>query len=82
MVRTVQILAIPTRWEMMDRHDASRARFLGEVWGLGSSREDGLEAGISKTWLGAVDAVYGGVSDSHAETLVYVSVALRITGCL
>jgi hypothetical protein len=57
VVGAIEILAIPARGEMVDGHDAGGTGFAGEVWSLAAPGHDRPQAGISKAWFGAVEAI-------------------------
>ena len=67
MVGTVQVLTIPAGREVVDSHDASRARLLGEAIGLTSSRVDVLKTRVTEAWVTSLGV--GRAADCHAETL-------------
>lgn len=69
VVWRVEVLSIPATREMVDRHDASRARTCGKVGRFKAAREDGLEASVRKALLGSVERGRCGAAYSHAESL-------------
>ena len=71
MVGTVEILAVPACGEVVNRHDASRAGLLGEVWGLEAAGENGLKAGVAEALVSLSLCRIGGcgIADSHAKAL-------------
>lgn len=71
MIRTVEVLAVPARREVVLRHDAALARLLWEVVDLGEARVLVVEAREAQAlvFCHAVFAL-GGAADRHAEALV------------
>jgi len=71
VVRAVEVLAVPARREVVDRHDAGRARLGGEVWRLPATSQNGLQTRIPETRVASryLEGVGRRAADRHAETL-------------
>lgn len=67
VVGRVQVLAIPARREVMNRHDSRRAGRRREVDRLGEARHHVLQTRVPK--VGGPAARRGGAADGHAKAL-------------
>jgi hypothetical protein len=75
VVRTIDILPVPARREMMYSHDTALTRLRWKVRQLGESgvfvgEADEAEADVL---LGSVERIRSGAADRHAEALCAVS---------
>lgn len=67
VVGRVEVLAVPARREVVDRHDARRARLLGQLGRLGEPRHDVLQARVPEPRAGGRGRARA--ADRHAEAL-------------
>lgn len=67
MVGAIKVHTVPARREMMNSHDASWARFLGEVIGLAASCVDVLQTSVTEAWISTIGV--GWATNSHTKAL-------------